>query len=135
MFSDWLVVHTRSPTLITILRERACQGKVYTVWEADSRDRCWVSQSIPAIREAANRSLPAARKLYDAGLYRVLRFECFYGHHKYYRARMWDRRDVAGLAEFLRPFADVAFVTKDPHAWRLRSNATHGLLEDDGAAQ
>jgi hypothetical protein len=25
-------------------------------------------------------------------------------------------------------------VTKDPHAWRLRSNATHGLLEDDGAA-
>ena len=135
MLSDWLVVHTHSPSITAFLRERACQGLVYTVWEADRRDRCWVSQSIPAIREAANRSIPAARKLYDAGLYRVIRFECFYGHHKCYRARMWDRRDVAGLEEFLRPFVDVAFVTKGPHAWRLRSNVTHGLLEDDGAPQ
>jgi hypothetical protein len=135
MQTDWLVVHTRSPTLTAILRERACQGKVYTVWEADSWDRCWISQSIPAIREAVNHSMPASRRLHDAGLYRVLRFECLFGHHKYYRARKWDRRDVAGLAEFLRPFADVAFVTKDPHAWRLRSNATHGLLEEDRAPQ
>ena len=50
---------------------------------------------------------------------------------------MWDSRDVAGLTEFLRPFADVAFVTKQPHAWRLRSHVTHGLLgiEEGGAAQ
>ena len=135
MQAEWLVVHVRSPSLTAIRRERACHGKVYTVREADKHDCCWVSQSIPAIREAANRAIPAARRLYDAGLYRVIRFECHYGHHEYYRARMWDRRDVAGLEEFLRPFADVAFVTKQPHAWRLRSNVTHGLLEEDGAAQ
>ena len=135
MLAEWLVVHTRSPTLTAIRREHACHGKVYTVWEEGRQDCCWVSQSIPAICESANRSIPAARKLFDAGLYRVLRFECLYGLHKYYRARMWDRRDVAGLTEFLRPFADVAFVTKEPHAWRLRSNVTHGLLGDDGAAQ
>ena len=137
MQTDWLVVHTHSPTLTSIRRERACQGKIYTVWEADKHECCWVSQSIPAICEAANRTIPASRRLYDAGLYRVLRFECLYGHHKYYRARMWDRRDVAGLTEFLHPFADAAFVTKEPHAWRLRSHVTHGLLgfEEDGAAQ
>jgi hypothetical protein len=135
MLSDWLVVHTRTPFITAIHHERACQGKVYTVWESDRRERCWVSQSIPAIREAANRSLPTNRRLYDAGLYRVLRFECSNGHHKFYRARKWDRRDVAGLVEFLRPFADVVFVTKDPHAWRLRSNVTHGLLGDEDALQ
>ena len=135
MLTDWLFVRVRFPGLTAIRREHACHGKVYTVWEADRHDCCCVSQSIPAIREAANRAMPAARRYYDAGSYRVIRFECYNGHHKYYRARMWDRRDVAGLEESLRPFADVAFVTKQPHAWRLRSNVTRGLLEEDGAAQ
>ena len=37
MQEEWLVVRTRSPTLTAIRKERACQGKVYTVWEADRR--------------------------------------------------------------------------------------------------
>ena len=137
MAGEWLVVHVRSPVLSAIRKEHACQGKVYAVWEAERMECCWVSQSIPAICEAANRALPTPRRQYAASFYNVLRFESMCGHHKHFRARMWDRRDVAGLSDFLRPFADVAFIIKQLHAWRLRSNVTDALLdrEEAGAAQ
>ena len=72
MLAEWLVVHTRSPVLTAIRKERACQGKVYGVWESGRWECCWVSQSILAICDAVNRALQTSRRQYEAGICRIL---------------------------------------------------------------
>ena len=93
MSTGCLVAHVRHPALPAICKGRACKGKVYQVWEAEKHDCCWGSQSIPAICAAIIRFMSHPRKLYEAGIYTVVRFEALYGHHKYYRVT----RGIVGM--------------------------------------
>ena len=80
---------------------------------------CWLSQSLPPLVDALNRTLSRAKQLQVSSMYRVLRGESLRCRHKNYVMQTFSRGEVGELNAHLASFPGCMFVTQEPEEWKL----------------
>lgn len=107
--------------LLSVQKESGTHGYIYTLWEIDHHQPCWVSQSVPAIVSAINNKVVTTRekRLHASSVYRVLRGESCKQSHKNHRVAKFSRQSLKELNAHLQTFVSCMFVTKTPEKWRV----------------
>ena len=117
---SWCVVNVPGKIqLAHVRKEWATHGNIYCVWEIDMLTPCWVSQSLPPLVDALNRTLSHPKQLQVASMYRVLRGESLRRRHKNYMMQMFSRQEIEELNAHLANFPGCMFVTQYPEEWKL----------------
>ena len=117
---SWCVVNVPGKIqLANVGKEWATHGNIYCVWEIDMLTPCWVSQSLPPLVDALNRTLSRPKRLQVASMYRVLRGESLRRRHKNYMMQMFSRQEIDELNAHLANFPGCVFVTQYPEEWKL----------------
>ena len=84
---------------------------------------CWVSQSLPPLVDAVNRTLSRPKQLQVSSTCRVLRGESLRCRHKNCVMQAFSRRELEELNAHLASFPGCTFVTKEPEEWVLDEGA------------
>ena len=85
---------------------------------------CWVSQSLPPLVDAVNRTLSRPKRLQASSMCRVLRGESLRCRHKNYMMQMFSRQEIEELNAHLANFPGCMFVTQYPEEWKLAENGS-----------
>ena len=117
---SWCVVNVPGKIQLAHGRkEWPTHGNIYCVWEIDMLTPCWVSQSLPPLVDAVNRTLSRPKQLQVSSMYRVLRGESLRRRHKNYMMQMFSRQEIEELNAHLANFPGCMFVTQYPEEWKL----------------
>ena len=121
----WCVVNAPGKIqLAHVRKEWATHGNIYCVWEIDMLTSCWLSQSLPALVDALNRTLSRPKQLQVSSMYRVLRGESLRRRQKNYMMQMFSCQEIEELNAHLANFPGCMFVTQYPEEWKLAENGS-----------
>ena len=120
----WCVVNVPGKIqLANVGKAWATHGNIYCVWKIDMLTPCWVSQSLPQLVDAVNRTLSRPKQLQVSSMYRVLRGESLRRRHKNSMTQLFSRQEIEELNVHLANFPGCLFVTQYPEEWMLAEDS------------
>ena len=134
--STWTLFRLREGSLFSrVMKEPRRQGTIYCLFDTDKDQPCWISQSIPAVVEAINRTVSRRKRLHASSCYKVTRCEAGSNVHKNHHVLSFDRSDIVGVNGVIAHFPACLVVTQDPAVWFLDDEASERSLAPKVAAE